>query len=157
MRLVFWVLGGLMVAGGARGQTLGPACALMSQATAAAINGAPVSAGKEQDTPGESNSCTFDGAGNNGTVTVTVNPPSTVIANSDLFKTTETTPNPGMTVTVLNGIGDQAYFSQNGQDFDLWVLVGQVLLDVSAVQPQGAVSGLQASMAAAAKMALKKI
>jgi hypothetical protein len=113
MRLVFWVLGGLMVAGGARGQTLGPACALMSQATAAAINGAPVSAGKEQDTPGESNSCTFDGAGNNGTVTVTVNPPSTVIANSDL--------------------------------------------DVSAVQPQGAVSGLQASMAAAAKMALKKI
>ncbi len=155
MRLALWVLGGLMLAGEAQAQTLRPACALMSQTTAAAINGAPVSAGEEQDDPGESNSCTFNGSGNNGTVSVTVNSPSTVIANSDLFKTRETTPDPGMTVTVLNGIGDGAYFSQNGQDFDLWVLVGQVLLDVSAVQPQGAVSDLQASMMAAAKTALK--
>jgi hypothetical protein len=60
-----------------------------------------------------------------------------------------------MTVTVLSGIGDGAYFSQNGQDFDLWVLVGQKMLDVSAVQPQGAVSALQAAMMAAAKTALK--
>jgi hypothetical protein len=159
MRAAWWVFGGVVavisMGRGAQAQALGPACALMSQATAAMINGAPVSAGQEQDDPGESNECTFNGSGNNGTVSVTVDPPSTVIANSDVFKTAETTPNPGMTVTVLSGIGDGAYFSQNGQDFDLWVLVGQKMLDVSAVQPQGAVSALQAAMTAAAKTALK--
>jgi hypothetical protein len=158
MRIALWVLSGMMVAGGARAQTLGPACALMSQATAAAINGAPVSAGQEQDDPGESDECTFNGSGNNGTVSVTEDAPSTTgIAASDMFQIRETTPNPGMTVTVLHGIGDGAYYSQSGPDFDLWVLVGQVMLDVNATQPQGAVSKLQASMAAAAKTALKKM
>jgi hypothetical protein len=152
------VCSALVMVQGARAQTLGPACKLMSQATAAVINGAPVSAGQEQDDPGESNECSFNGDGNNGTVSVTVDPPSKMgIANSDMFKVTETTPNPGTTVTVLSGIGDGAYFTQNGQDFDLWVLAGQVMLDVNATQPQGAVSKLQASMVAAARTALKGI
>jgi len=150
------LLGALVMAAGARAQALGPACKLMSQATAAGVNGAPVSAGQEKDNPGESKSCTFNGNGNNGTVSVTENAPSTMgISNADMFKMTETTPNPGMTVTVLSGIGDGAYFSQNGQDFDLWVLLGQVTLDVNATQPAGGSSAVEAAMVAAAKTALQ--
>ncbi len=159
MRSVVWVLGGVMVASAAnaaQAQTLKPACGLMDQATAAAIHGAPVSAGKEEDHPGDNNQCEFDGTGTNGTVTVEEDGPSAMgIANSDMFQIRETTPVQGMTVTVLKGIGDGAYFTQNGTIYDLWVLKGQNLLDVNAVQPQGATSGLQAAMAAAAKTALK--
>ncbi len=162
MRAWVWVFGGifaaLVLASGARAQTLKPACGLMSQATAAAINGAAVSAGKEEDHPGDNNTCTFDGNGNNGTVSVEVDGPSaTGIANSDMFQIRETTPVPGMTITVLSGLGDGAYFSQNGAIFDLWVLAGQMLLDVNSTQPQRAASGLQAAMTAAARTALKKM
>jgi len=158
MRLAVWVFVGLLVASGARAQTLKPACGLMTQATAAAINGAPVSAGQEQDHPGDNNQCEFDGKGNNGTVTVEEDGPSaTGISSADMFKMRETTPLQGMTVTVLSGIGDGAYFTQNGTIYDLWVLAGQNLLDVNATQPQGAISGLQAAMAAAAKTALTKM
>ncbi len=161
MRLMMWVLGGVMVASAAsvaQAQALPPACGLMTQATAAAVNGAPVSAGKEEDHPGDNNQCEFDGNGNNGTVTVEEDGPSaTGISSADMFKIRETTPVQGMTVTVLSGIGDGAYFTQNGTIYDLWVLAGKNLLDVNAVQPQGAVSGLQAAMAAAAKAALAKM
>jgi hypothetical protein len=77
------------------------------------------------------------------------------LTTAEMFKTRETTPLAGTTVTVLNGIGDGAYFTQSGPDYDLWVLKGQVQLDVSSVQPQGAISGLQAAMTTAAKTALK--
>ena len=84
-------------------------------------------------------------------------PSATGIANADMFQIRETTPVTGMTITPLIGLGDGAYFSQNGAIFDLWVLAGQMLLDVNVVQPQGAASGLQAAMTAAARTALKKM
>jgi hypothetical protein len=156
MRIRLLVFGALLFAGTAQAQTLVPGCTLMSQATAAAINGAPVSAGQEQDDLGAGNECVFNGNGNNGTVTVSVDAPAIMgLTTAEMFKTRETTPLAGTTVTVLNGIGDGAYFTQSGPDYDLWVLKGQVQLDVSSVQPQGAISGLQAAMTAAAKTALK--
>jgi len=145
-----------LVAGTARAQTLVPGCALMSQATAAAINGAPVSAGQEQDDLGAGNECIFNGNGNNGTVSVSNAAPEIMgLTTAQLFKRRELNPLAGTTVTVLSGLGDGAFFSQSSLGYDLWVLKGQVQLDVSATQPQGPVSGLQAAMTAAAKIALK--
>jgi len=158
MRLTFWVLASLVVASGARAQTFVPACELMSQATAAGINGAPVSAGQELDNPGEGKQCTFDGNGNNGTVSVGESVTAMMgMTPAEMFKTLERTPVQGRTVTEVSGVGDGAYFSQDARRHELWVLVGEDLLYVTASSPQAAGSGLQASMVAAAKTAVKKM
>jgi len=158
MRLTFWVLASLVVADGAQAQTFVPACELMSQATAAGINGAPVSAGEELDNPGVGKQCTFDGNGNNGTVSVGEGLTAMMgMTPAEMFKMLETTPVQGRTVTEVSGVGDGAYLSQDERHHELWVLVGEVLLHVSAVKPQAAGSGLQASMVAAAKTAVKKM
>jgi hypothetical protein len=158
MRLTLWVLVSLVVASGARAETFVPACALMSQATAAGINGAPVSAGKELDNTDVGKQCTFDGNGNNGTVSVREGLTAMMgMTPAEMFKMLERTPVQGRTVTEVSGVGDGAYFSQDERRHELWVLVGEVLLCVSASSPQVAGSGLQASMVAAAKTAVKKM
>jgi hypothetical protein len=130
----------------------------MSQATAAGINGAPVSAGKELDNPGVGKQCTFDGNQNNGTVSVGEGLTAMMgMTPAEMFKMLETTPVQGRRVTEVSGVGDGAYFSQDERYHELWVLVGEVLLHVSASSPQAAGSGLQASMVAAAKTAVKKM
>jgi hypothetical protein len=159
MRMTARVLGGvfaaLMMASGARAQDFGPACALMSQATAAEINGAPVSAGQEQDDLGAGNMCVFNGNGNDGRVSVSEAAPSMMgLTTAQMFKRREMV---GPTVAVLSGLGDGAYITHSGPDYDLWVLVKQVELDISVVHPQGPASGLQAAMTAAAKIALPKM
>jgi hypothetical protein len=152
------VLAGVMVAVTARAQSLPPACNLMTQATAAAINGAPVSAGQEQDNLGAGNSCVFNGNGNPGTVTIGAGSPSMMGQTPpQMFKLGETQPMAGTKVTVLSGLGDGAYYSVSSLGFDVYVLKGNVILDVSAAQPQGPASGLQAAMVAAAKTALSKM
>jgi hypothetical protein len=159
MRALIWVFVGIFAAlvmgRGAQAQTLVPACTLMAQATAAAINGAPVSAGQEQDSLG--NSCVFNGNGNNGTVTVSdLSPSADGISPVEFFKLRETKPLAGETVTPVSGIGDGAYFLYiNGLGYDLYVLKGQVTLDVNSMNPQGPISAMQAAMLAAAKIALK--
>jgi hypothetical protein len=158
MQLTLWVLASLVVANGAWAQTFVPACELMSQATAAEINGAPVSAGEELDNPGVGKQCTFDGNGNKSAISVREGLTAMMgMTPAEMFKMLETTPVQGRTVTVVSGLGDGAYFSQDETHHELWVLVGEVLLDVSVVQPQAARSGLQASMVAAAKTAVKKM
>jgi hypothetical protein len=157
MRLALSVFCALVAAGTAQAQTLVPGCSLMSQATAAAINGAPVSAGQEQDELGAGNECIFNGNGNSGTVTVSDLSPSAMgMTPAEFFKLREMRPLAGETVTPVSGIGDGAYFLYfNGLGYDLWVLKGQVSLDVNSMQPQGPISAMQAAMVAAAKIALK--
>jgi hypothetical protein len=161
MRVVAWVFGGVfaLLAMGqtARAQTLVPPCGLMSQATAAAINGGPVAAGQGQDIPGVAKLCAFAGVGNAGQVTMGESTPTMGgMTTAQVFALGEkTAPTPGTVLTPLSGLGDGAYFTQSGPSFDVWVLVGQVILDVNAVPPQGAHPTLEAAMVAAAKTAVK--
>jgi hypothetical protein len=160
MRLAGWVFGAvLVVVGGGRASAqvgMVPPCGLMSQAVAAGINGGAVEAGREQDMPGVAKSCSFAGDGNNGQVAIAESAPTMGgMTTAQIFKLGETTPpSPGTTVTVLSGLGDGAYFITTGPNFDVWVLKGQVMLDVNAVPPQGPHPGLEAAMVAAARGAL---
>jgi hypothetical protein len=136
-------------------------CGLMSQAVAAGINGGPVGAGQEQDLATEAKQCVFSGDGNAGQVTVgelgQQYPQMTVAQEFELGETNGA--GPGTTITPVSGLGDEAYFQSenNGTTFDVWVLRGQVMLDVDTtpVPAQAGNAGLEAVMVAAARTALK--
>ncbi len=157
MRAAGWVFGGvvavLVTGWGAQAQTFAPACGLMTQAVAAGLNGAPVLAGQETDVPKVANVCSFTGDGNDGTVSVGESLDS---PGGMSFKTLEMNPPAAATtMKVLSGLGDGAYFTQVGSDYDVWVLKGQVVLDITVTPAKGGVAGLEAAMVAAAKIAVK--
>ncbi len=157
MRAAGLVFGGVVAAlvmtPGARAQSFAPACGLMSQAVAAGLNGAPVSAGQETDVPNMTNVCSFTGDGNDGAVSVGE---SMDTPGGMSFKTLEMNPPAAATtMKLVSGLGDGAYFTQVGSNYDVWVLKGQVVLDITATPVKGAAPGLEAAMVAAARLAVK--
>jgi hypothetical protein len=154
-RVIGCVVATLVTASGVRAQTLAPACPLLSQAAAAGINGAAVSAGQEVDVPGTANVCTYSGTGNDGSVGVAE---SVDTPGGMSFKTLEMNPPAAATtMKLLSGIGDGAYLTKTGPNFDVWVLKGHIVLDITAMPAKGGDPDVEAAMVAAAKAALAKM